>query len=129
MSDCLWSDKKRTSFLGLPLSFTSYKLTNEKLLIDKGFFSRDFDEVRLYRILDVSLHQSLSQRLFGIGTIDVESSDKSMGNFQLVNVKNPKQVIELLSDIVEKVRSKKRVSTREFITDSDDFDDGGLDNE
>ena len=123
MSDCIWSDKKRTSFLGLPLSFTNYKLTKDKLLIDKGFFSRDFDEVRLYRVLDVSLHQSLSQRLFNIGTINIESSDKSMGNFQLVNVKNPREVASILSDIVEKIRNEKRVTTREYMTDYDDCDD------
>ena len=54
----LWTDKKRTLF-GLPLSFTTYELEEERLFIRTGFFTRKEDEVRLYRIMDISWQQTL----------------------------------------------------------------------
>ena len=59
--DYLWTDKKRTIF-GLPISFTRYSLTEERLFIETGFLNKIEDEVRLYRIMDISLRVSLQRR-------------------------------------------------------------------
>ena len=40
----LWRARKRT-FLGLPLSFTVYKLTAEKLMIESGFLNKREEEI------------------------------------------------------------------------------------
>ena len=123
----LWKDRKRTLF-GLPWSFTKYTLTEERLLIETGFLNKKEDEVRLYRITDVSLSKSLGQRIFGVGTIHCCSGDKTLGDFDVLNIKQSKKVKELLSDQVEKQRDAKRVTSREFIgNDHDDFD--GLDDD
>lgn len=118
-----WRDRKRT-FLGLPWSFTVYSYDEEKLYIEKGFLNQSHDEVRLYRILDISYTRTLGQRIFGLGTIHINSSDKTMKAFSLLNIKNVKQVNSELSDLVEKERDRKRVSSREFVgMDEDGFDD------
>lgn len=39
-TEYVWRDRKRTVF-GLPLSFTVYSLTEEKLFIETGFLSKD----------------------------------------------------------------------------------------
>ena len=122
MADILWKDRKRT-FMGLPWSFTRYSLTGEKLLIDVGFLRRNEEEIRLYRILDITLKRSLGQRLFGIGTIHCCSADKSTPEFDIKNIKRPVEVKNLLSDLVEEERNKKRVSGREFMVGEDDADD------
>lgn len=121
MSDVnkLWSDRKRP-FLGLPLSFTKYTLTEERLLVNTGFFNLKEDECRLYRILDIELNRTLFQRMFNVGTIKISSSDKSLGDFEIKSVKNPREIKELLSEQVEKMRDKKRVVSREYMTDDDD---------
>ena len=67
-SNTVWSDRKHTLF-GLPWSFTKYILTDEKLLIVKGLFRQTEDEIRLYRIFDMSLTRSLRDRLDRVGTI------------------------------------------------------------
>ena len=64
----VWKDRKRILF-GLPWTFTTYKLTEEKLLVSKGLFSTTEEEVRLYRILDLTHKRKLWQKLFGLGTI------------------------------------------------------------
>ncbi|GEM_PF-713122 len=118
----LWTDKCRP-FLGLPVSTTSYALKEDLLLIKTGFLSKTEDEVRLYRILDVKLEQSFGQRIFNLGTISLNSSDKSQGNFKIVNIKDPAVVKALLSESVEKQRDEKRVVSREFMIESDDFEE------
>lgn len=118
----LWSDRKRTLF-GLPLSFTKYSLTEERLFIEQGFLNKKEDEVRLYRIMDVSLSRSFGQRMFGLGTIHCCSADKTMKDFDILSVKHPKDVKEQLSELVEKQRDSKRVTNREFMSDHHDMDD------
>ncbi len=123
MADIIWKDRKRT-FLGLPWSFTRYSLTNEKLIIDTGFLRRNEEEIRLYRILDISLRRTLGQRIFGIGTIHCCSADKSTPEFDIKNIKNPVEIKNRLSDLVEEERSRKRVSGREFMVGEDEGFDG-----
>lgn len=117
----LWSDRKRTIF-GLPWSFTKYALDEERLFIETGLLTTKSEEVRLYRIMDVGLTRSLGQKIFGVGDIEIHSSDKTLHDFVIKSVKNPVMVKELLSQNVELQRDKKRVVNREMMTDADDFD-------
>lgn len=117
----LWKDRKRTLF-GLPLSFTKYKLTDEKLIVETGFFSIKQEEVRLYRIMDVTLKRSLGQRMFGVGTIHCCSADKSTPEFDIKSIKSSEKVKELLSDKVEKERDRKKISSREFMIADEEVD-------
>lgn len=118
----VWSDRKRPIF-GLPLSFTKYELTEEKILITTGILSLKEEEIKLYRILDVTLKMSFFQRIFGVGTIHCCSSDKTSGEFDILDVKNPKKVKELISSLVEKERDKKRVSSREYMSADESFEE------
>lgn len=119
----LWSDRKRTIF-GLPLSFTKYSLDKERLFIERGFLNKREDEVRLYRIMDVSLTRSLGQRIFGVGTIHCCSADKSLRDFDILSVKNAKEVKEQLSTLVEEQREEKRVINREYMLDGEENEMG-----
>lgn len=122
----LWKDRKRWILFGLPWSFTRYAVSKERIFISKGFLSVKDDEVRLYRVMDISLTRSLGQRIFGLGTIDICSADKNMGDFQLKNIKRPMETKELISNLVEKQRETKRVVNRENMfgvhDHSDEFD-------
>ena len=113
----LWSDCKRVVFFGLPLSFTKYRLTTNRLFVNTGFLTQREDEVRLYRITDVSLSRTLMQRVFGLSTIHCNSSDKTLGNFDIINIKDGEEVKEILSQSVERERIARRVSTRENMID------------
>ena len=118
----IWQDKKRPIF-GLPLSFTKYKMTSEKLIIENGFLSIAQDEVRLYRIMDVSVKCSLIQRIFNVGTIHCCSADKTLPEFDIKDVKNPIQVKDLISKNVEEERTRKRIAGREFMEFDEDMHD------
>ena len=121
--ELVWKDRKRT-FLGLPLSFTVYSLDGERLFIKTGVLSVNEDEVGLYRIKDISLRRSLGQRLLGLGTIHCCSSDATLKEFDIRNIKKPREVRELLSQMIEAERQKKRVRSLESLDNRDDVDDG-----
>lgn len=123
MADLVWKDRKRI-FFGLPWTFTKYSLSEDRLFINTGFFSVKEDEVRLYRIMDISLERKLWQRMCGLGTIKCCSADKTLGDFEIKNIKNSREVKEMLSNMVEEERNRKKVSSKEFMDHNrDDFDD------
>ena len=113
-NDILWTDKKRP-FFGLPLSFTRYTLTKDKLIITVQFLYLHEVEIRLYRIMDVTLKQSLLQRLFGVGTIHCCSVDVSSPEFDISSVKMPRKVRDILSEAVDTQRKERNVTSSEFI--------------
>ena len=124
-ANLIWSDRKRTLF-GLPWSFTRYFLYENKLIIDTGFFSRKEEEIRLYRIMDITLKRTLEERLFGLGTIHCCSGDKTTPEFDIKRIKLSREVKERLSDMVEAERQRRRVGTREYMdADIDGEIDGG----
>ena len=121
--ESLWYDRKRT-LLGLPLSFTKYYVYNEKLGVETGFFTLREEEIRLYRIMDITLRRSFGQRIFGLGTIHICSADKTTPEFDIKNIKKPREIKERLSTLVEEARNAKRISGREYMSvDFDDDDD------
>ena len=122
----LWRDRKR--HLGLPLSFTVYKLKDDRLFLQQGFFTTRYEETLLYRVRDLSLRRSFWQKIFGVGSIVVTSSDKSNPYLELKNIKNTMEVKELLHDKVEDMRSKKRMRVNEMLDSPFDGDsDGDID--
>ena len=109
----VWQDRKR--HLGLPLSFTRYMLSEDRLFLSQGFLNLRDHEVLLYRVRDISVHRSLWQRLFGVGTILVDSSDKTTPKLELKNIKNPLAVKELLHKSVEEMKLKRKVRVGEIM--------------
>ena len=122
----LWEDRKR--HCGLPLSFTKYKLSVDRLFFETGALNTEEEEVQLYRIRDISVRRSLWQKICGVGTVTVNSSDKSTPTIMLKNVKRPKDVKELLNEQVEKVKVARNVRIGEIIDNVDmpDADGDGL---
>ena len=124
--ECLWKDRKR--HLGLPLSFTRYSLSDDRLFVSEGFLNIKDDEVLLYRVRDIDTQRSLWQRLFGVGTVTVMSSDKTMPTLALKNIKNPLFVKELIHKQVEEMKIQRRVRFGEIMT-TDADGDGELDDD
>ena len=124
----LWRDRKHT-FLGLPFSFTVFSVSEDRLFVKRGFFNITEDEVRLYRVLDISLKQTLGQRILGLGSIELKTSDKSLKNFVIEAVCHSRDVKELLSQKVENQRKENRISGREYMSYDDDDNDNEIEQE
>ena len=118
--ESLWEDRKR--YFGLPLSFTRYRLSDDRLFISEGFLNIKDDEVLLYRVRDIDTRRSLWQRLFGVGTVIIMSSDKSMPTLVLKNIKDPVNTKELIHEQVEEMKIRRRVRVGEIMTTDMDGD-------
>ena len=124
----LWKDRKR--YFGMPISFTKYALSEDRLFISVGLLSIKDDEILLYRVRDIDTNRTLWQRLFGVGTVTVMSSDKSMPNLVLKNIKAPVYVKELIHTQVEEMKIRRRVRFGEIMGESlGDNDEDLLDDE
>lgn len=125
----LWKDRKR--FLGMPITFTKYSVSENRIFREKGLLNLKEEEVLLYRVRDLDLRRSLGQRIFGVGTVCIHSSDKTTPILQLENVKDPKAVKELIYRQVEAAKEKRRMRATELLGDEDmDHDgDGFLDDD
>ena len=116
----IWKDRKR--YFGLPLSFTRYALSKDRLFLSVGFLNIKYDEILLYRVRDINTSRSLWQRLFGVGTVVVMSSDKSMPTLVLKNIKDPVAIKELIHEQVEEMKIRRRVRVGEIMTTDMDGD-------
>lgn len=123
----LWHDRRRR--LGMPLSFTRYAMSEDRLFTSVGFLSIKDDEILLYRVRDIGTSRNLWQRLFGVGTVTVMSSDKTMPTVVLKNIKNPVAVKEMIHSMVEECKLKRRVRIGEIMGDGLNDDDDDLDRE
>lgn len=124
----VWQDRKRTIF-GLPWSFTRYRLTNEKFLVTTGFLNQQEEEVRLYRITDVTLKRNIRDRIWRVGSIHCCSGDKTSPEFNIARIKRPEEVKEMLSDMVEAARKENNINILETVqndgkNDLDNFETG-----
>lgn len=113
--DTIWTDRKR--HFGLPISFTKYSLSEDRLFRETGLLNLNEEEVLLYRVRDVSLSRSLWQSIFGVGTITVHSSDKTSPTLEVINVKDSKSVKELIFTNVEKAKEERRMRATELLDD------------
>lgn len=123
----IWKDRKR--YFGLPISFTRYAMSEDRLFTSVGFLNIKDDEILLYRVRDIDTNRSLWQRLFGVGTVTVLSSDKTMPTMVLKNIKHPVDVKEMIHTQVEDMKLKRRVRIGEIMGAGLDQDDEDLDGE
>lgn len=117
----IWKDRKR--YLGLPLSFTRYALSDDRLFQSVGFFNIRDDELLLYRVRDIITKRNLWQRIFGVGTVTVISSDKSQPTLVLKNIRNPMAFKEMLHEQVEHMKIQRRVRVGEIMASGYEEDD------
>ena len=113
----LWKDRKR--YFGMPISFTRFALSEDRLFVSVGFLNIKDDEILLYRVRDIDTQRTLWQRIFGVGTVTVISSDQTMPSLVLKNVKDPVFVKELIHKQVEEMKIQRRVRFGEIMTDAD----------
>ena len=110
-----WSDRSR--IFGLPVTFTKYSMSDDRIFCEKGLLNMKFEEILLYRVRDISMKITLGQRIFGVGSILLQSSDKTAPVLEIKNVKNPRQVKEMIHQQVEQVKEQRRMRFGEVLED------------
>ncbi len=86
-----------------------YTLTSQRIKMEEGVFSKHLEEVELYRIKDTELLRPFIQRLVGLGTVRVMSSDATMPELVIPSVPDASTVREHIRKNVELVRRARGV--------------------
>ena len=116
-----WQDRKR--HFGLPISFTKYAVSDDRIFLETGLLNIKYEEINLYRVRDLTLSISFWQRLFGVGSVIVHSADETNAHLEIKNIKNPKQVKELIYHSIEKAKADKGVRIGEYLDNTKDVCD------
>lgn len=115
----IWKDKPAGLIQQLltmvNLNFTTYHITKDELIIEKGFFKRRLNSCELYLLKDPDLTENLYQRFLGISTIrvlvDTKSASERAGKYIYIkNVRNGEKVRKLLRDAIEADVMDRRIT-------------------
>lgn len=88
---------------------TSYNLSTQRLKKAQGVFNRVFDEVEIYRIKDSTVRQTLLQRMVGIGTIELVTSDRTHPTLTMVHIHGFREVQAMIRTQTEAARKIRGV--------------------
>lgn len=116
-----FEEKKRSKFFGLPLSFTKYSISEEKLTITTGFLDITEDDAYMYKIQDVRLTRSLIERMFKLGTITCYTGDTTHPELRLLRIRRSSEIKDYIMEYSEEARRKRR-ALHTLNIDADELD-------
>lgn len=94
---------------------TRYRLTTQRLFVQTGLVAKNLEEVELFRVKDVTLDQGFVQRLLGVGTVVVLSTDDTAPRLELKGLLRPAETKEALRNAFRTARQREGVRMAEFI--------------
>ncbi len=93
---------------------TKYELTNERLRTRYGILNKKMDELELYRVKDYKLENPFFLRMFSLGNIILETSDRSSPVVTINAIPNAEELREKIRNCVETRRDQKGVREVDF---------------
>ena len=103
-----YKEKKRSMFLGLPWTFTSYTVTDEIITVDSGLLRKEENDCYLYKVIDVRLESTLMERILGLGTIHCFTGDVTDPDLRLMHIKNSREIKDYILKQSEQERLKRK---------------------
>ena len=100
-----------------------FELTSERLRLYEGVLNQEIDEIELYRVKDTTITRPFLQRIFGLSSISLKTSDRTYPEVHIPAIKDGMEVREKIRSHVEAVRDSKRVREVDFDSNDDDFGD------
>jgi uncharacterized membrane protein YdbT with pleckstrin-like domain len=84
---------------------TRYLITNRRLQIRRGLLAKHVEETRIDRVVDVTVHQGVFDRILQIGAVDFDNASAQQGDlFRFTGVGSPERVVRAI-DLVHEERS------------------------
>lgn len=117
-----YKERKRVLFFGLPWTFTKYMVTEDLITIDEGILKKVENDCYMYKVQDVTLNNSLLERLFGLGTVVCHTGDTTHPKLELVHIKNAREIKDYILVSSEQARLKRRTMNMLDIGAGDEFD-------
>lgn len=83
-----------------------YKLTSQRIVVERGLFSKRMEQIDLYRIIDYVVERPFSQRVVGTGNLVLEAMDKTTPEVRLAAL--PTDVVALYEELRRATEQEKR---------------------
>jgi uncharacterized membrane protein YdbT with pleckstrin-like domain len=106
------------ALLVLPLGYAFWKymvikatkltLTDQRLIVSTGIFTKRTNETELYRVRDTSIEEPFFYRIFGVGNVIIFSTDEAEGTLHFNAYKKPHWIKDQIRNNAEICRQKKR---------------------
>jgi uncharacterized membrane protein YdbT with pleckstrin-like domain len=85
---------------------TRYLITNRRLQIRRGLIAKHVEETRIDRVVDVTVHQGVLDRILQIGAVDFDNASAQQGDlFRFAGVGQPEKVVRAIDLVHEEARS------------------------
>jgi uncharacterized membrane protein YdbT with pleckstrin-like domain len=107
----LCTEKRRLLFAGLPLTLTHYEIDGEFLSERTGLFSVTTKTVCLSHIKNMVVMRSAIQKLFGLSTIRVATTDPNLPEFVVRHIRNGDSFAAILQNARENVSLLQPLAT------------------
>jgi uncharacterized membrane protein YdbT with pleckstrin-like domain len=83
-----------------------YRLTTERLFVSTGVFSKTIDQLELVRVDDVRIRKSLVERIVGLGTVEIISTDASHTETILRGIEDPERLADMVRHHMRQLRQQ-----------------------
>lgn len=97
------------------LNTTTYTITSQRIMVKTGLIGKDVEEIELLRVRDLSVAQSIMDRMLGIGTLTVFSDDASAPQLLFRKIHDAQTVKDVLRKAVRDEKIANNISYREQI--------------
>ncbi len=84
-----------------------YQLTTQRFIHKRGILKRVTDRIEVIDIDDVTYEQGIVQRMLGVGTIKISSSDRTHPELVLSGIDGVAAVADQIDDVRRKERRKR----------------------
>ncbi|WP_040949165.1 PH domain-containing protein [Gorillibacterium massiliense] len=97
------------------LNTTSYTVTNQRVIRKSGLIGKKVEEIELVRVKDLSIQQSIKERVFGVGNISILSDDPRTPELILEDVKDVQTVKDIIRKAVREEKAMHKIVYRDDI--------------
>jgi uncharacterized membrane protein YdbT with pleckstrin-like domain len=80
----------------LQLRMTNYAVSAERIEYSTGVFSHKVDNLDMFRVVDIKLRRSVFDRIVGVGTVTLTTTDKSHPEFVFEKVRNSRELYDII---------------------------------
>jgi uncharacterized membrane protein YdbT with pleckstrin-like domain len=98
----------------LELRCFRYEVSDQRIRLHRGVFSRRTDSIELYRVKDVTFVQPFSMRMVGIGNVVLSTSDAVTPGLVIHGVPDAETLREKILQATDRIRDRKGVREMDF---------------